>query len=119
MAPTQRIKLKPNQVATAGEHYVAAEIHGRGGYAVTFSGNMLSIDVLASDVDQRETVGIQVKTRRVVAGWPGAADLNEAKRVLIAHSADTGGPEATMRNERLNTETGLLDISGIFGQRFE
>lgn len=45
-----RVKLRANQVAGAGEHYVAAEICRRGGYAVTFSGNMPGIDVLASGV---------------------------------------------------------------------
>ena len=34
-------KLKPNQVAVAGEHYVAAAIHRRGGYAVTFKSKPL------------------------------------------------------------------------------
>jgi hypothetical protein len=37
--------LNNQQVAYAGEHFVAAEIHRRGGYAVTFSGNMKGIDL--------------------------------------------------------------------------
>src|SRR5688572_29200467 len=34
------MKLHTGQVGAAGEHFVAAEVHIRGGYAVTFSGNM-------------------------------------------------------------------------------
>lgn len=56
-------KLKVQQVGQAGEHFVAAELHRRGAYAVTFSGNMPNIDILASDVDQLRTVAIQVKTK--------------------------------------------------------
>ena len=55
---------KVQQTARAGEHYVAAELNRRGAYAVTFAGNMPKIDILACDVDQKETIQIQVKTRR-------------------------------------------------------
>lgn len=55
--------LKAQQVGQAGEHFVAAELHRRGAYAVTFSGNMPNIDILASDVEQTRTVAIQVKTK--------------------------------------------------------
>ena len=57
------IKLHPQQVAYAGENYVAAEIHRRGGYAVTFSGNMKGIDLLASDANHDRKIDIQVKTK--------------------------------------------------------
>src|SRR2546425_104378 len=57
-------KPNPQQVARAGEHFVAAELHRRGAYAVTFAGNMPEIDILASDVGQTRTVAIQVKSRR-------------------------------------------------------
>jgi len=57
------MKLKNQQVGQAGEHYVAAELHRRGAYAVPFSGNMPDIDILASDVGQTRTVTIQVKTK--------------------------------------------------------
>ena len=53
----------PQQVARAGEHFVAAELNRRGVYTVTFAGNMPKIDVLASDKEQTRTVSIQVKTR--------------------------------------------------------
>jgi hypothetical protein len=56
-------KLNPQQVGRVGEHYVAAELHRRGAYAVTFSGNMPDIDILASDVQRTRTVSIQVKTK--------------------------------------------------------
>jgi predicted Abi (CAAX) family protease len=58
-------KPTSQQVARAGEHLVAAEIHRRGGYAVTFAGNMPEIDILANDADQSRTLAIQVKTKRV------------------------------------------------------
>lgn len=57
------MKLKTHQVGQAGEHYVAAELHRRGAYAVTFSGNMPDIDIFASDVARDRTVSIQVKTK--------------------------------------------------------
>lgn len=57
------MKLKTHQVGQAGEHYVAAELHRRGAYAVTFSGNMPDIDILASNVDRTRTISIQVKTK--------------------------------------------------------
>jgi hypothetical protein len=59
----KRPKLCNQQVGAAGEHYVAAEIHRRGGYAVTFSGNMRDIDLLASDATHDRVVTIQVKTK--------------------------------------------------------
>jgi Holliday junction resolvase-like predicted endonuclease len=62
-AKPKRPKLNNQQVAYAGENFVAAEIHRRGGYAVTFSGNMKSIDLLASDVEHDRIISIQVKTK--------------------------------------------------------
>jgi Holliday junction resolvase-like predicted endonuclease len=64
MAPAfKRPKLTNQQVGAAGEHFVAAEIHRRGGYAVTFSGNMHDIDLLASDTGHDRIISIQVKTK--------------------------------------------------------
>jgi hypothetical protein len=57
------VKLTNQQVGRAGELFVAAEIHRRGGYAVTFAGNMPGIDMLASDRDNTHRVSIQVKTK--------------------------------------------------------
>lgn len=56
-------KLKPDQVGRAGECFVAAEIIRRGGYAVTFSGNMPGIDIIASSADHVRRITIQVKTK--------------------------------------------------------
>jgi Holliday junction resolvase-like predicted endonuclease len=58
-----RPKLNNQQVGYAGENFVAAEIHRRGGYAVTFSGNMKGIDLLASDTEHKRIISIQVKTK--------------------------------------------------------
>lgn len=55
--------MNPQQVGRAGELYVAAEIHRRGGYAVTFAGNMPDIDILACDMTKSRRISIQVKTR--------------------------------------------------------
>jgi hypothetical protein len=55
--------LTNQQVGRAGELFVAAEIHRRGGYAVTFAGNMPGIDMLASDRDNTRRISIQVKTK--------------------------------------------------------
>ena len=51
------------QVGRAGELFVAAEINRRGGYAVTFAGNMPGIDVLAADLGDSRRISIQVKTK--------------------------------------------------------
>lgn len=56
--------MNPQQVGRAGELYVAAQIHRRGGYAVTFAGNMPGTDMLPCDVTKRRRISIQVKTRR-------------------------------------------------------
>jgi hypothetical protein len=55
--------MNPQQVGRAGELFVAAEIHRRGGYAVTFAGNMPGIDILASDLADSQRISIQVKTK--------------------------------------------------------
>ena len=57
-----------HQPARAGEYYVAAELNRRGYDAVTFTGNMPGIDVLAVTADNR-TLYIQVKTQRDTGGW--------------------------------------------------
>ena len=43
------------QIGRAGEHYVAAELNRRGTYAVTFTGNMPKIDVMASNAERTRT----------------------------------------------------------------
>ena len=56
-------RLRSDQVGRAGEYYVAAEVTRRGGYAVTFSGNMPGIDIIASDVTHERKITIQVKSK--------------------------------------------------------
>jgi hypothetical protein len=63
LAVSDHAKPNTQQVARAGEHFVAGELHRRGAYAVVFSGNMPGIDVLASDRAQTRTVALQVKTK--------------------------------------------------------
>ena len=55
--------MNTQQVARAGEMFVAAEIRRRGGYAVTFAGNMPGIDILASDLADTRKISVQVKTK--------------------------------------------------------
>lgn len=59
MSVYKRPKLTTQQVGSAGEHFVAAEIHRRGGYAVTFSGNMHDIDLLAGDANHDRVISIR------------------------------------------------------------
>lgn len=61
------------QTGRAGEYYVAAELNRRGAYAVTFTGNMPKIDVMASSTDRTRTVFIQVKTCRA-GDWQTSID---------------------------------------------
>jgi len=62
-------RLNTTQVARAAEHYVVAEIHRRGGYAACFGGNMPLIDILATDIERRRTVTIQVKAKKGGREW--------------------------------------------------
>lgn len=65
-----RRKPRPQQVARAGEYFVAAEIHRRGANAVTLGGNMPDIDVLATNTEQTRTISIQVKAKSGTSpGW--------------------------------------------------
>ena len=73
------MKLTNQQVGRAGEHFVAAELHRRGAYAVTFSGNMPEIDILASDVARTRTVSIQVKTKTAGA-WQTSVKRGRRRR---------------------------------------
>lgn len=76
--------MNPQQVARAGEMFVAAEIHRRGGYAVTFASNMPGIDILASDLADTRRVSIQVKTKST-GSWHARASRRtrqNAARIL-------------------------------------
>jgi hypothetical protein len=68
----------PQQVARAGEHYVAAEIHRRGGYASAFAGNMPDMDILACNSERTRVVSIQVKTKRA-GTWQSSIDRGHAR----------------------------------------
>ncbi len=57
------------QGARAGEYFVVAELNKRGAHAVTFAGNMPTIDLMACNHDQSRTVDIQVKTKRGGRAW--------------------------------------------------
>lgn len=65
---TQR-GARNQQVARAGEYFVAAELNKRRAFAVTFAGNMPKIDLIACNHDQSRTVHIQVKTKRGGSTW--------------------------------------------------
>ena len=58
--------MNPNsqQIAKAGELYVAAELNRRGAHATTFSNNMPKIDIIACNQDQSEFAKVQVITKR-------------------------------------------------------
>jgi len=94
-------KLTSQQVGYAGENFVAAEIHRRGGYAVTFSGNMKGIDLIASDVTHARKIDIQVKTKTGGA-WQTATNNAKARTespnegkfwVLVDLHKDGSGPD--------------------------
>ena len=56
-------------IGRAGEHYVAAEINRRGGYAAPFAGNVPAIDILATDSKAEKVAYIQVKTKSPRSNW--------------------------------------------------
>ena len=62
-------RRRTDSIGRAGEHYVAAELNRRGAYASPFSGNVPSIDILATDVDRKRMAYIQVKTKRPRGNW--------------------------------------------------
>jgi hypothetical protein len=107
-------KPKTHQVGQAGEHFVAAELHRRGGYAVTFSGNMPNIDVLASDAGHSRTVAIQVKTK-TAGSWHtsttrgavrGEDSADDRLWVLVDIGQDPSQPPiATLRSSRLGVSS--------------
>jgi hypothetical protein len=66
-APSRGVRTQ--QTARAGEHFVAAELHKRGAYAVAFAGNMPKIDILACNARQSRMVTIQVKTKQGGRAW--------------------------------------------------
>lgn len=69
MAVKPKRGARNQQVARAGEYFVAAELNRRGAFAVTFAGNMPKIDLMACNQDQSRTVHIQLKTKRGGKNW--------------------------------------------------
>lgn len=54
---------RSQQVARAGELFVAAELNKRGGIATLYLTNTPRVDVIATDQMQRKTASIQVKSK--------------------------------------------------------
>lgn len=94
------MKANKQQVGRAGEHFVAAELHRRGAYAVTFSGNMPEIDILASDMARARMIAIQVKTKTrgswhttTTRGQPREEDRAETEFwVFVDLGSEQSGP---------------------------
>ena len=76
--------MNAQQVGRAGEMFVAAEIHQRGGYAVTFAGDMPGIDILASDLTDSRGISIQVKTSAAERGMRGSRVMERSVLRILA-----------------------------------
>jgi hypothetical protein len=57
------------QVARAGEYFVAAELNKRGAFAVPVARNMPKIDIIACNSEGSRTIHIQVVTKRGKTNW--------------------------------------------------
>jgi hypothetical protein len=66
MKEQRRLKLSGIQVGVTGEYLVAAELSRRGYVATLTLRNTRGIDILASNSDATQSVGIQVKTAQSV-----------------------------------------------------
>jgi hypothetical protein len=75
------MKLTNQQVGRAGEAFVVAEVHRRGGYATAFAGNMPAIDAFASDREQCRIVYLQIKTK-TVGDWQ-TTTMRAARRTQV------------------------------------
>ncbi len=60
----KKSRLTTTLSGISGEYFVAAELSRRGYVASLTLGNTRGIDILASDVDAKKSVGIQVKTNQ-------------------------------------------------------
>ncbi len=70
---------RSQQIAAAGEFFVAAELSRRGAHTAIYLGNMPKIDLVASNIDQTRTVSVQVKTRRAGTWHARTTDGRECK----------------------------------------
>jgi Holliday junction resolvase-like predicted endonuclease len=72
-------KLSSTLCGVAGEYFVAAELSRRGYIASITLRNTRGIDILMSNADATETVGVQVKTnQRGVAEWILSEKIEES-----------------------------------------
>ena|ERR1700738_1726594 len=78
------MKLRPNHVAAAGEHYVAAEIHGRGGYAdpVTIprrsnSGSFVDLSLEHPQFYKAPAQWVREDIRKAHAAWLKKLEAND------------------------------------------
>jgi hypothetical protein len=109
--------MNAQQVGRAGEMFTAAEIHRRGGYAVTFAGNMPGIDILASDLADSRRISIQVKTKRSGTWHARFRDGAECAEDPVGTSywvfVDLGGDHA-IAVSRVGQWRDRWDVLGIF-----
>jgi hypothetical protein len=104
-APATSRGARNQQVARAGEYFVAAELNKRGAHAVTFAGNMPKIDLMACNQPQDRTVRIQVKTKRggrtwhasTLAGDPATPPVDSRSETSFWVLVDLGGENACPR----------------------
>ena len=82
--------VRNQQIARAGEYFVAAELNKRGAFAVTFAGNMPRIDLIACNQDQSRTIHIQVKTKRGGRTWHSSIVGCEPMEPPVAVGAVSG-----------------------------
>jgi len=73
--------VNSDQTGRAGEYYVAAEIHRRGGYAVPFAGHMKNIDLLASDAEHERKSPFRSRPSSGVTGKPTPREGGTARRI--------------------------------------
>lgn len=91
------------QIARAGEYFVAGELSKRGAYATPFAGNMPGIDLVAFNKARSRTVFIDVKARspeRSVGWQTSIVEERPAKQrneLLFAIFVDLGDADSPTR----------------------
>jgi hypothetical protein len=107
-------RVNTQQVGRAGEMFVAAEIHRRGGYAAIFAGNMSGIDILA--INSQTADGSRFRSRRRAAahGTPAIRKTQpSAARMLPApHSGSSWTWAASILLTSLPPGGGYVMTSG-------
>ena len=94
------MKKQLNLIGAAGEYFVCAELCKLGYLALLTPKNNPIFDVLTSDIDGRNTVSIQVKTRSIdnTQGWKMGKDIcipkgNENSFVVLVNLLEDEQPE--------------------------